>query len=151
MKFYNTYGKSRYYNIGIKNSSGLVPLNSVNVAFSFGVKLNPLAEFQEFKVRFIAYIKSYVESFNEVENQGRSIFIMDLITQINVNFEEEIECLEYYGVNNFDANNAQVIETWPIEEINKLGYNQYIPEFINLYTEYSNAKLEPVVYLTELE
>ena len=151
MKFYNTYGKSRYYNIGIKNSNGLVPLNSVNVAFSFGVKLNPLAEFQEFKVRFIAYIKSYVESFNEVENQGRSIFIMDLITQINVNFEEEIECLEYYGVNNFDANNAQVIETWPIEEINKLGYNQYIPEFINLYTEYSNAKLEPVVYLTELE
>lgn len=151
MKFYNTYGKSRYYNIGIKNSDGLVPLNSVNVAFSFGVKLSALTDFQEFKVRFIAYIKSYIEEFNKIENQGRSIFIMDLITQINNNFDEEIECLEYYGVNNFNANNAQVIETWPIEEINKLGYNQYIPEFINLYSEYSNARLEPVVYLTELE
>ena len=151
MKFYNTYGKSRYYNIGVKQSDTWVPLNSVNVEFKFGVKLNPLTDFQEFYIRFVEYVKSYIESFNEIENQGRSIFIMDLVTQINNNFGDEIERLEYYGVNDFDANNAQIIETWPLEEINRLGYNQYIPEFINLYSEYKNNKLEPIIDLIELD
>lgn len=151
MKFYNTYGKSRYYNVGVKSSDTWVPLNSVNVAFSFGVKLNPLTDFQEFSVRFVEYVKNYIESFNDIENQGKSIYIMDLVTKINTNFSEEIERLEYYGVNNFDANNAQIIETWPLQEINKLGYNQYIPEFINLYSRYKNNNLEPFVDLIELE
>lgn len=147
-KFFNTYGKSRFFRIGIKDSMEI--LYKVNIVLKFGIKLNMLSPYEEFKPRFIAYIRSYIESFNDVDNKGNSIYIMDLITSIKNDFTE-IERLEFYGVDNYSVANAQNIESISDDEIRKLGYNRYIPEFINVYCDYFNNELTPKIDIVLLE
>lgn len=154
MKFYNTYGRSRYLNIGLNygdDSANMVPLDCVNVSFAFGVKLGALVDSSDFYNRFTLFIKEYIESFNKIENYGQNIYITDLITQINIKFSDEIQYLEYYGVNGIDASKAQVIETWDMDSINALGYNKYIPEFINLFARYTRNDFVPSIDLTFLD
>lgn len=147
-KFFNTYGKSRFFRIGIKDN--METMYKVNIVLRFGIKLNMLSPYEEFKPRFIAYIRSYIESFNDVDNKGNSIYIMDLISSIKNDFTE-IERLEFYGVDNYSVANAQNIESISDDEIRKLGYNRYIPEFINVYCDYFNNELTPKIDITLLE
>lgn len=161
MKFYNTYGKSRYLTIGNSQlidrdndgliDSSMIALDSVTLKYKFGVKIRSLVDSTDFKMRFITYIRNYIEDFNSVENHEMSIHVSDLYTKLNQKFKDEILFLEFYGINNFDSQMSQVIETLPYEEINALGYNKYIPEFINLETENLNGAFVPTVELTFIE
>lgn len=148
MKFFNTYGKSKFFRIGIKDS--METMYKVNIVLRFGVKLNMLSPLEEFKTRFIAYVRSYIESFNDVDNKGNSIYLMDLVSSIKNDFSE-IERLEFYGVDNYSVAAAQNIESISDEEIRRLGYNKYIPEFINVYCDYNNNELIPKIDITILE
>ena len=151
MKFYNTFGKSRYYMIGMKRNENLNDLETVNIKLRFGIRVNQLTDANDFDERFTNYINEYIESFNDIENQGKSIFIMDLVTSLKNKFGDELEYLEYYGVNDWDADTSQVIESWPTERIESLGYRKYIPEFINLYTVKDNGEYRPYVSITHVE
>lgn len=155
MKLYNTYGRSRYLMIGNNYSddttsemSTIKPLDSVMLRFRFGVKLKSLIDPYDFRNRFIAYVRSYIENFNSVENFGISIYMSDLYTKLNQKFKDEIVFLEFYGINNEDAQNSQIIKTWDYEDINALGYNKYIPEFINLITVKTDTIFVPDIELT---
>ena len=154
MKLYNTYGRSRYLNIGNNyGTSGeamdnMTPLDSVSLKFKFGVKLKPLVDERDFSARFITFVRTYIENFNNVENYGMNIYMSDLYTKLNQKFKDEVVFLEYYGINDFDAQTAQVIESWSYEDINALGYNKYIPEFINLYTTKVDNMFTPTVVIT---
>ena len=149
LKFFNTYGKSRFFRIGIKNDE-MVTLNKVNIVPYFGVKLNILSPFSEFQGRFVKFVKEYIESFNDVTNRGKAILIMDLVTAIKNNFPE-IERLEYYGIDNYNVDVAQIIDTMTDEEIRKLEWMQYVPEFINIYCDYHDNMLEPKIGIEILE
>lgn len=161
MKFYNTYGKSRYLTIGNSQlidrdndgfvDSSMTALDSVTLKYKFGVKIRALVDSTDFRARFITYIRNYVEDFNSVENHEMSIHMSDLYTKLNQQFKDEILFLEFYGINNYDSQMSQVIETLPYEDINALGYNKYIPEFINLETENINGAFVPTVELTFIE
>jgi hypothetical protein len=161
MKFYNTYGKSRYLTIGNSiimdvdndgvDDSMMTQLDSVTLRFKFGVKLRALVDSTDFKSRFVNYIRNYVEDFNSVENHEMSIHMSDLYTKLNQKFKDEIRFLEFYGINDYDSQMSQVIETIPYEEINALGYNKYIPEFINLETERIDSAFVPMVDLLFIE
>lgn len=151
MKFFNTFGKSRYYMIGMKRNEDLNDLETVNVKLRFGIRVNQLTDANDFDERFTKYVNDYIESFNNIENQGKSIFIMDLITSIKNKFGDELEYIEYYGVNNWDADTSQVIESWPIDKIEALGYRKYIPEFINLYCTKQSGIYKPYVSITHVD
>lgn len=144
MKFFNTYGKSRFFQIGIRDNMQI--MEKVNIVPKFGVKLNLLSPVEEFKNRFTTYVRQYIESFNDVTNNGNSIQLMDLVTAINNNFPE-IERLEFYGIDNYNADTAQRIEALSVTEIHELGYTSYIPEFINIYCDYYNNELAPKIGL----
>lgn len=148
MKFFNTYGKSKFFRIGIMDD--METLYKVNIVLRFGIKISMLSPFEEFKPRFISFVREYIESFNDVTNRGNSIYIMDLITDIKNKFTE-IERLEFYGVDNYSVAAAQNIESFSEEEIRQLGYNQYVPEFVNVYCDYNNNVLEPKIEITMLE
>lgn len=148
MKFFNTYGKSRFFKIGIKDN--METMYKVNIVLRFGVKLNMLSPFEEFKPRFIAYVRNYIESFNDVDNRGNSIYLMDLISSIKTDFTE-IERLEFYGVDNYSVASAQNIESISQDEIRELGYNRYVPEFINIYCDYFENEMTPKIDITILE
>lgn len=151
MKFFNTFGKSRYYMIGMKCNEDLNDLETVNIKLRFGIRVSQLTDSTEFDERFTKYVNDYIESFNKIENQGKSIFIMDLIASIKNKFGNELEYIEYYGVNNWDSDTSQVIESWPIDRIEALGYRKYIPEFINLFCKKIDGVYKPYVSITHVE
>lgn len=131
IKLYNTYGRSRYYTVGIKDESW--SLDTVNCTFAFGIKLNTLTTKETFRDKFILYLKNYVESINvTASNVPVSIYIFNMTTDIKNNFPE-IDYLEYYGMNDY-AYDVQKIESPSIQEIKALGNADYVPEFVNLKT-----------------
>jgi hypothetical protein len=157
MKFFNTYGKSRFYNIGIGDPNlaeedQLMKLSTVNISLKFGVRISTLIDAGQFKDRFIQFVREYVENLNDIDRDGDSINIMDMVTDINNSFSE-IERLEFYGIGDLDASRAQIITSWSTEDIEKLGYKEYIPEFINVYLKYNPATTvyEPDVEVTFLD
>lgn len=132
MKFFNTYGKSRFYKVGIKTTSK--KLNKVNCSLSFGVSVSTLAPIDSFKRKFRSYVKSYIESINDVHNMGKSIYILNMIADLKKEFIE-INYIEYYGMNDgFYDYGAQKIESMSKQEIIESSNTivSYVPEFINI-------------------
>ena len=79
------------------------------------------------------------------------IYMSELYTKLNQYFKDEIVFLEFYGINNRDAHSSQIIKSWSYEDINALGYNKYIPEFINLNTTKVDNMFVPTVDLLIIE
>lgn len=157
MKFYNTYGKSRFYRIGIgdpaiSTAEQQDTLERVNIKLKFGIKISTLSDSTMFKERFVAFVREYIEDLNATTRDGDSINMMDMVTQISNNFDE-IERLEYYGIDDRDASRAQFIDSWSTDEIEQLGYKEYIPEFINVYLIYdtSTESFVPDIEITDLD
>ena len=157
MKFYNTYGKSRFYRIGIGDPAIATneqqdTLERVNIKLKFGIKISTLSDSTMFKERFVAFVREYIEDLNATTRDGDSINMMDMVTQISNNFDE-IERLEYYGIDDRDASRAQFIDSWSTDEIEQLGYKEYIPEFINVYLIYdtSTESFVPDIEITDLD
>ncbi len=149
MKFYNTFGRSRFYRVGNKNEIyNMQSLDRVNITLNIGINLDTLAPVDIFKSRLYAFIRNYVESINEVRTQGRPIYIMNLISAIKQKFEE-IGYIEYYGINDYGPE-IQKIESTFNEDIQRLGYNEYVPEFINIDEVGNGAELVPSIHITLL-
>ena len=129
----------------------IMTLDDVNISIKFGVRISSISDSTMFKERLVKYIREYVENLNEISRDGDSINLMDMVTDINNNFDE-IERLEFYGIDDLDASRAQIIRSWSTEEIMQLGYKEYIPEFINVYLKYnlSTDTYEPDIEITEL-
>ncbi len=149
MKFYNTYGRSRFYRVGLgNNTDNMQILDRVNCSFKFGVKIDSTTTVDTFKTRFCEYVKSYIESINNIESEGKPIYIMSLIAALKEKFGEIIY-LEYYGMNNYDHSVQKVTSNFD-DVISNLGYNEYVPEFINANGVNNDFEIEPAVELTFL-
>lgn len=147
LKFFNTYGKSRFFRVGIDTNSQV--LDSVNCSFSFGVYLVSLAQPDSFLVRFRNYVKEYVESINLVASEGQSLYVMNLITSLKNEFSE-IGYIEYYGMNTY-SHEAQKIEGMSDKTIVESGIVDYIPEFINIRSESDSVSSIPKIDVTLLD
>ena len=124
-KFYNTYGKARFFIVG-NNSDYMVKLDSVRCKFHFGVKLNTIASTDQFITNFRNYIQNYIENDNKITTSGQDLFIMNLISELRTNFSE-IAYLEYYGFNSYDYMAQKVVGP------DLTDYREeFIPEFLNL-------------------
>ena len=130
LKFYNTYGKSIFFRVGLRNT--WTPLNHVNCSFKFGVNLPSTINRETFLTQFRTYVKNEIESINSSTGTGQSIYIMNLIHNIKENFNE-IEYIEYYGFDEYGYE-VQKIEPIPTSEMSNELLLNYIPEFINIGT-----------------
>ena len=150
LKFFNTYGRSRFYDVGYGNDDDIMkPLDHVNMTLHIGIKLDTLSSVEEFRTRFNAFVKSYIESINDIENQGRPIYILNLTAACQAEFGE-ILYMEYYGINDYDSSVQKIVSNFQ-QTIKKLGYNEYVPEFINIDTTDEDGKLIPSIDITFLE
>lgn len=145
MKFYNTYGRSKFYQVGI--SSDIVRLNNVNCNFRFGVYLTTSANIENFASKFRAYIKTYIESIANATTAGQNIYILNMIADVQKEFPE-IGYMEYYGFNIYDHMAQKIIAP----DFNEYQ-DKYIPEFINIKNAVApNGTIYPdieVVILTQ--
>lgn len=142
MKFYNTYGKSKFYKIG--NNTSLEILDSVNIWISFGVGINFPASADVFRDNFRTFVQSSIEATDDMVGNGINIYIMNLIAQAKTNFDE-IAWLEYYGINNYGYN-AQKLTIMSDEEIlATVPADSFVPEFLNLIREKTTDGTRPMV------
>lgn len=128
LKFYNTYGKSKFFKAGISNR--YQPLSQVNCSFRFGIHLPGFTARSSFLEKFRPFVKEYIESVNSTTNNTQSIFILSLTKSIYDNFPEVGHC-EYFGFNNFNEDTQKIV---PVEtkEMSEELLTNYIPEFINI-------------------
>ena len=151
MKFFNTYGKARFYKIGIKHDTSI--LNRVNCSLSFGVSINTLSSIDTFKNKFRSYVKEYIESLNDVKNLGKSIYILNMVSDLKGAFPE-INYIEYYGMNDtYYDHGAQKIESMAKEEILEASDKviSYIPEFINIASTVEGNETIPKIEIQSLD
>ena len=149
MKFYNTYGRSRFYVCGIgEDLTKMQRLDRTNCTFNFGVRIDSTVTVDTFSTRFKEFVRDYVESMNGIESEGRPLYMMDLISAIHEEFDEIIY-LEYYGMNSYDYSVQKVVSNYD-HEITSLMYNEYVPEFINTNGINHDFGIEPAVNITFL-
>ena len=94
-------------------------------------------------------MRSYIESLNNIEAEGKPLYIMDLVASIKNNFAE-ISYLEYYGMNSYDHTVQKVVSNFDTAMAN-LRYNEYVPEFINANGINHDFEIEPAVNITFLD
>lgn len=138
-KFYNTYGKARFFTIG-NHIEDMVPLNSVRCRMHFGVRLSIISSTEQFITKFRQFIKGYVEADDRISIDGQDLYMMNLIHELELNFDE-IEHLEYYGINIYD-HGAQKILGPDLTDYQE----NFIPEFLNLDTDTdANGRTYPAI------
>lgn len=145
MKFYNTYGKSKFFKAGIRDT--WKPLERVNCYIKFGVYLSSLASKSTFLTQFRNYVKEQIESINST-GTSQSIYIMNIIHNICQNFSE-IGYIEYYGFDEYSYDIQKIEPVSNAEMSNELLTN-YIPEFINISTTMENGENVPQIEVTFL-
>ena len=129
-KFYNTYGKAKFYTVG-NTSDYMTNLDNVKISMRFGIKLNVQYNQDTFIPKFRAYVKDYIENSDNIGNAAQDIFILNLIADAKSYFSE-IAYIEYYGFNIYD-HMAQKIVGPSLDEY----VDDFIPEFININTAYT--------------
>lgn len=128
LSLFNTYGKSARYVIG--NYHNMCPLDSVNSSISIGVEVEAMTNTSIFLEKYRAYIKNIIESFNEVTETGKSLYLLDILGGSKEQFPEIIH-FEYYGFNDY-LHDAQVISPISTDNMSSQEIEEYVPEFINL-------------------
>lgn len=140
MIFFNTYGLSKRYRIG--NAKEMTDLTRVNCSISIGVELSAMTASSIFIEKYRVYIKNVIESLNNLDESGKSLYILDLLAESKKSFPEILH-IEYYGFNDYD-HGAQIIV--PKSEPSTTNDIQtYIPEFINIYSYNVNGQLVPKI------
>ena len=129
MKFYNTYGRSNNFVVGIDNNM----LNRVNC--SIHLKVYPQLRSEGFKLveEMKMFIKEYFESINNEVNEG--IFISNLIQQLENTFSQ-IRYLKFESINGYTSD-IQSIEntTVDISSLEKEERIMFVPEYLNIELE----------------
>lgn len=126
-KFYNTYGKARFFTIGNEVES-MVPLDSVRCKMHFGVRLSVISSTEQFVTKFRQFIKEYIESDDRISIDGQDLYIFNLTAEVQQQMDE-IEHIEYYGMNRY-GHEAQKIIGPDLSDYQEA----FIPEFLNLDT-----------------
>jgi len=116
LKFFNTYGPSKMFEIGHNDDI----LDKVNLSLTFKTKLKVGAD-KKTVDKLTASIKEYVENINDI----RSIHISNLITELTNTYKADIEFIEFLGANNYNALYQYIkkVETEILDDV---------PEFVNI-------------------
>ena len=140
MAFFNTYGTSKRYQIG--NATSMEDLTRVNCSMSVGIELDAMTVSSLFIEKYRTYLKDKIESLNNLDETGKTLYILDLLAESKTDFPEIVH-IEYYGFNEYGYG-AQIIV--PKEDPSTTTEVQtYIPEFINIYSYNLNGVSVPKI------
>lgn len=120
MKFFNTYGPSKYYYVG--NSNGR--LDRVNITLKLKISLNRNNSIN--KELLIKSINDYVLNINT--SKMESFYISRLMDWLHDEYVD-IRKIEFLGINNYDTL-KQSIESLELDDSAVIEAG-YVPEFIN--------------------
>ena len=145
IKFYNTYGKSKNYEV---DEFGRM-LDKVNIKLKLRIKPFYTTDgdtlLRDVKEFILEYVRGEFDS-----NGNNSIYISNIIKKLEVHFEDKIEYILYRGINDFDLA-IQMLEP-RITELNIQNYYssmmEYVPEYINIDNLIEKNELTPQIQIT---
>lgn len=120
MKFFNTYGPSKYYYVGNANGK----LDRVNITLKLKISLNRNNSIN--KELLIKSINDYVLNINT--SKMESFYISRLMDWLHDEYVD-IRKIEFLGINNYDTL-KQSIESLELDDSAVIEAG-YVPEFIN--------------------
>lgn len=116
MKFFNTYGPSKTFQIGHNNEM----IDKVNISLTFKLKPKYGAS-EDVKDFVISYIRDSIENINNIED----IHMSNLITDITTVFRDDIEFIEFCNINEYNSLYQYLKRT-------QRDLLKDVPEFINV-------------------
>lgn len=145
-KFFRTYGPCRYFklrSIGTQGDYNDIELGNLDVTMRFNllIKTNLSISDNDVVNQLKAYIKQRVEELNdETDNDDYSIYISNIITDIENEFNDYVRSIELVSINNNDSSYRIIGYNKP--DFNEIEYytstvttediKEYVPEYINV-------------------
>ena len=123
-KFFNTYGKSKMYNIDRKEN-----IDRINLSLKFEVKFQSKDESASTLDDITNSIKDYIEDINNLTD----LHIPNLITYITNIYRDQLVYIKFIGLNDYESLYQSIYKN-PDMEDNYFKETQTIPEFININT-----------------
>ena len=128
-KFFNTYGKSKVYNI--ENETNI---DRINLKLTFEIKFESQDDQYNTLNLITKSIKDYIEDMNELTD----LHIPNLITYITNLYRENIVYIKFIKLNNYDSLYQSIYKNPEIQN-NYFYETQTVPEFINVNTKNDNT------------
>lgn len=125
MKFYNTYGNSKFFYIGREDEL----LDKLGLTIRFNIKISG-----EVNTLLINSIKGFIIDYIERSNNDsiNYVYISNLMRELELNFIN-ITFIEFIGFNEYNSAN-QIIENsfTGFENLSKEQINNFVPEYLNI-------------------
>lgn len=122
-KFFNTYGKSKMYNIDNETN-----IDRINLSLKFEIKF----QIESDKViisQITNSIKEYIEDLNNITD----LHMPNLITYITNLYREHLTYIKFIGLNDYESLHQSIYKN-PILTDDYFLETQTVPEFINVNT-----------------
>jgi hypothetical protein len=141
IKWYNTYGPSKYFTIGANQQL----LDKLNIKIAFKIKVNKMLLSDEYKINIQNHIKQFIESIN---SSTANLYIFDIFNSLKAAFPDIIY-VEFIGINDYDSS-IQIMENSVTDVRNSLtNIKDFVPEFVNIDTQKNaNDIKEPQILIT---
>lgn len=139
LKFFNTYGKCRYFYI-INNDNTKTLMDKTNISLHFGMKLNSSTAVESLTDSIKAYIKEYVESSTVSLVSDPVLYVSNLITELK-NTYQVIDYIVFKGINDY----GEAVQRLESEVSSKnlledtFDTAGVVPEFLNIDARYTNT------------
>lgn len=133
LKFFNTYGYSRHFYYQANNDDTARLMDKINISIHFGVKFSITSGIENAVAEVKEYIRSYIESDEVSLISSPSLYISNLITDIQNNFQN-VSYITFKGVNDYPES-VQKFES-EVNEINSIegsfSTKDVVPEYLNI-------------------
>lgn len=102
LKFYNTFGRSRLFYLGVNSESNKTLLNRVHCNIKFKIKFYDGVLIEDYLNNIKIYIKKYLEGLNMDDDGSNRLHISVLIQKLHNEFSC-IEMIIFEGFNDYDS------------------------------------------------
>ena len=152
IKFFNTYGYSKFYFKHEDLEEATNPLDKINISISFDVKYTFTTDAEDMTKRLKSYIQKYIESRDISLVSSPSLYISNLIAGIKENFPS-IKFIKFNGINKYGPSmqtlESLVNETNVIQGV--IETSKVIPEYLNVDHTIKNGKRTAQIFINILD
>lgn len=128
LKFYNTFGRSRLFYLGVSSDTNKILLNRVHCDIKFKIKFYDGVIVEDYLSNIKIFIKKYLEGLNMDEDGSNRLHISVLIQKLHNEFSC-IEMIIFEGFNGYEPN-VQNVQLKSL--LDTLVDPNTVPEFLTI-------------------
>ena len=141
-KFFRTYGPCRYFKLENVGTGNILDLGNLDINITFNLLIKPNLSISDNDVinQLKIYIKQRIEELNnETDNDDYTIYISNIITDIENEFNDYVRSIELVSINGNDSSYRIIRYNKPnfsdvdfYTSVTRSDVKEYVPEYINI-------------------